>query len=283
MILSRSIAIAALILLYGVFFSAQEQRTLTSDATLDLALPGNFYRIAAGYTQQLAAEILFIQSSVFLGGVRPGTPPTSYGDALGHNLDVMTSLYPSFIAPYYLCQGFLPPISPAAAEKANTILETGIKAYPEDLVLRFFHGANFFLAMNKPLQGAQAFSEAATLPHAPPLFSRLAALLSAQGGDIAAGLLSLKAMEAAEEDETVKARYQQEITVFEQALRVSHALQAYTSAYGTHPQRLEQLVPEFLPTIPEIREHFIMVYDPPTLRLQRPERTTKNAANSTDS
>ena len=44
--------------------------------------------------------------------------------------------------------------------------------------------------MNEPLKGAEAFAEAAKLPEAPPMFGHLAALLSAKGGDIAAGLIS---------------------------------------------------------------------------------------------
>lgn len=272
MMIARTIFLAGLLLLYGFIFSVQEQTTQARDVSLDIALPVNFHRIVAGYMKQLAAEMLFIKTSVFLGGLRPGTPPANYADALGNNFEVMTQLYPSFIAPYYFCQSFLTPISPQAAAKASAIFETGIAAHPDDLVLRFFHASNFFLSMNEPLKGSKAFAEAAKLPKAPPLFGHLAALLSAQGGDITAGLISLKTMLAAEKDEVVRARYQQEIIIFEQAMDVQKALDSYTSKYGEAPETLEQLIPGFLPQLPEIKDSFTLTYDPPTLRLRRPDR-----------
>lgn len=275
MAIVRGIFLIGLILLYGRFFFIHEQKIKDLDVTLDIALPVNFHKISAGYVKQLAAEMLFIKTSVFLGGVKPGTPPAGYVDALDNNFEVMTSLYPGFIDPYYFCQGFLSPISPAAAARANSILETGIAAHPQDLFLRLFYGSNFFLSMNEPLKGAKAFAEAAMLPKAPPLFAHMAALLSARGGDIAAGLISLKTMLAVEKDEAVRARYQREINVFEQAMAVNEALKGYVNKYGAAPQTLELLVPEFLQRIPEIKDAFILVYDPPTVHLQRPDRTKK--------
>jgi len=275
MMVARSLLLAGIVLLYGWFFTLQEQRREERKVSLTMALPVSFYKISAGYMQQLAAEMLFIRTSVFLGGVPPGTPPAGYEEPLGNNFEVMTRLYPRFIDPYYFCQGFLAPISPEAAARASTIFETGIVVYPDDLILRFFHGTNFFLAMNEPLKGAEALAEAAKLPEAPPLFGHLAALLSAQGGDIAAGLLSLKTMLAAEQDEKVRSRYEEEIVIFEQALEVQKGLNAYTSKYGAAPQTLEHLVPEFIVSIPDIKDSFVLVYDPPNLHLQRPERKKK--------
>ena len=275
MMLVRSIFLACIVLLYGFVFTVQEHKAQARDVSLEFALPVTFHNIAAGYLKQLAAEMLFIKTSVFLGGLRPGMPPASYGEALANNFAVMTQLYPRFIDPYYFCQAFLPPISPEAAGRASTIFETGIAAQPNDFILRFFYGTNFFLAMNEPLKGAKALVEAAKIPGAPPLFGHLAALLSAKGGDIAAGLISLKTMLATEKEEAVRTRYQQEIAIFEQAMNVQMALNTFTDKYSASPKSLEQLVPEFLPQLPQIKDSFTLVYDPPTLRLQRPDRSKK--------
>lgn len=273
----RSLFFVGLIGLYGWIFVAQEQKAQAREVSLEFALPVTFYKIATGYLKQLAAEMLFIKTSVFLGGLRPGIPKANYGDALSHNFEVMTSLYPRFLDPYYFCQGFLPPISPEIAGKANAILEIGIAAYPNDQNLRFFYGSNFFLAMNEPLKGAKAFAEAANLSNASPMFGHLAALLSARGGNIAAGLISLKTMLAVEKDKAVRARYQEEVAIFVQAMEVQKALNAYADKYGISvpPKSLDQLVPEFLPRLPEINDSFILVYDPPTLSLQRPDKVKK--------
>jgi hypothetical protein len=270
-----SLFLAVLILVYGLFFSHLDSKAQGRFTPLQFAPPPAFYRVAAGYLQQLAAEMLFIRVSVFLGGVPPGTDKTSYEDALANNFEVMTTLYPRFIDPYYFTQGFLPSISTESAARAAGIFETGIAAYPEDYVLRFFYGTNFFLTMNEPLKGAKAFADAAQLPKAPPLFGHMAALLSAQGGDIAAGLISLKTMLAAEKEEVVRTRYAEEIVIFEQALEVQKALNAYTTKFGTAPKELAQLIPEFLPQLPEIKDSFTLVYDPPNLHLKRPDRKKK--------
>lgn len=271
-----SLFLGGLILAYGLLFSHLDTKAQGRFTPLDFAPPPAFYRVAAGYLKQLAAEMLFIRVSVFLGGVPPGTDNTSYEDALANNFEVMTTLYPRFMDPYYFTQAFLPSISQESAARSATIFETGIAAYPEDLVLRFFHGANFFLSMNEPLKGAKAFAEAAKLPKAPPMFEHLAALLSAQGGDITAGLISLKTMLAAEKDEIVRARYEEEIMIFEQALEVQKGLNAYTAKYGTAPKTLQQLIPEFIPQIPDIKDSFTLVYDMPDLHLRRPDRKKKS-------
>ncbi|MDP3478673.1 MAG: hypothetical protein Q8R88_02810, partial [Desulfoprunum sp.] len=75
--------------------------------------------------------------------------------------------------------------------------------------------------------------------------------------------------------EVVRIRYQEEIVIFEQALNVQKALNAYTNKYGAAPKILEQLVPEFLSQLPEIKDSFALVYDQPNLHLQRPDRTKK--------
>ncbi len=279
MIVVRSILFIGIIVLYGWFFVQQEQRAEKRNTELDIALPAEFYTITAGYMKQLTAEILFIKTSVFLGSVGPGTPPTDYANAMGNNFDVMTKVYPRFIDPYYFVQAFLPHISREAAAKSASIFETGIAAMPDELILRFFYGVNFFLSMNEPLKGSEAFAEAAKLPNAPPLFGRLAALLSAQGGDIAAGLISLKAMLATEKDEVVRARYGEEIAIFEQALVVQKGINNYASKYGAAPKELEDLVPEFLPKLPEIKNSFVLNYDPPNLHLNRPEPEEKKGGD----
>lgn len=261
-----------LFLCYGLLFTIQEKQVLEKEAVLKPALPVNFYRIVAGYTRQLAAEMLFVRSSVFLGGIKPGTPSDRYEAALANNFKIMTELYPRFRDPYYFTNSFLSPISSESAAKAAKIFETGITAYPEYLILHFFYATNFFLFMDKPLKAAKAFSEAATIPNAPPIFGHLAALLSAQGGDITAGLISLRAMLSSEKNEIVRQRYEEEIVIFEKALNVQKALQAYVKDNGNAPDSLSQLVPEYLEALPVIKDSFVLEYTPPNLSLKRPSR-----------
>ncbi|MBM9603177.1 hypothetical protein [Desulfopila inferna] len=266
-----SILLVALVL-YGICFALQEKYAGEQEVVLKPSLPANYYRIVAGYTRQLTAEMLFIRTGVFLGGVKPGTPHENYERALANNLEVTTELYPRFLDPYFYTNSFLPIISEESASRAACIFENGIAANPENLILRFFYGTNFFLAMDEPLKAARAFSDASELSDAPPMFSRIAAILSAQGGEIAAGLMSLKTMHAAEENEMVRARYEEEIAIFEQALEVQQALKAYMTRYGSAPETLDQLVPMFIDGIPEIKDSLVMEYSPPDLHLKRPTK-----------
>lgn len=269
---TRFILLTGLIFLYTSLFSVQAKRGVEREVFLQAAMPVEFYQIAAGYLKELVAEMLFVRSIVFIGGVKTGTSEKTYVDSLGNNFEVMTQLYPRFLDPYYISQAFLPHVSLDAATQTNRILETGIKAYPEDVVLRFFHGTNFFLFMNEPLKGAKAFEVAAKLPEAPPMFAHLAAILSAEGGNIAAGLISLKAMVAIEKEESVKMRYMEEIEIFEQVLTVQKAILEYSNIYGVAPDSLEQLIPRFVIHLPEINDSFVLVYNPPLLKLLRPDR-----------
>jgi hypothetical protein len=268
---ARVLLLAGLILGYGLLFAAREHQLARGSLTLEIAKPASFYRATSGYLHQLTAEMLFVKAGVYLGGaLLSNAAPAGYADALANNLQVVSELYPRFLAPYYYAQAFLPHISLEFAEKTSTILQNGIAAHPEDHFLRLSHAANYFLAMNEPLKGAAAFADAAKLPGAPPLFGRLAAMLSAQGGDLTAGLIMLKTIQAAEADPGVRQRYQEEIDIFEQALVVEQALQAYQAKYGSPAESLARLVPEFLPVLPEIDGPFVLIYDPPRLQLKRP-------------
>ncbi len=266
----RMALLAGLILIYGCLFNIHEKNWQGQTDVLKPAMSAAYYQISAGYLSQLAAEALFIRTSVFLGGLRPGIAPASYVDSLGHNFEVISELYPRFIDTYFFCQGFLPHISPESATKASTIFSNGIAAYPQDSILHFFYASNFFLALDEPLKAAQAYTEAAKLPGAPEMFSHLAALLSARGGDIAAGLISLRAMLAVEKDEAVRSRLQQEIAIFEQAVAVNEALGKYIALHNTAPASLAELVPQFIKNIPVIEDSFVLIYHPPNLHLKRP-------------
>ncbi|MCD6388017.1 MAG: hypothetical protein J7L69_01305, partial [Desulfobulbaceae bacterium] len=128
----------------------------------------------------------------------------------------------------------------------------------------------YYRYLNEPLRAAKAFEDAAALPDAPPMFGHLAALFSAEGGNITAGLVTLKTMLTTEQNEVVRERYQQEIEAFEKALTVERAVSSYTKKHHTPPEKLEDLVPEYLEQLPEIQNNFILIYEPPLLRLERP-------------
>lgn len=277
MTLVRSFAIVATLLFYGFVFIAQDRIALNKENSLPFPMPAKVYEIAGGYFKQVISELLFIRSAVFLGGLAPGASPLNYRGALESNFRTMSSLYPQFVDPYYYCQSYLATISPEDAAKANSILEVGMKALPNDQILRFFAGYNYFMMLEEPLKGAEVFQEAAKIPGASSAFGRLAALMSARGGQFQAGVLMLRGMLEVEENEGLRIRYQNEIAAFEKAMAVEAALTAFQNAHARFPQNLKELLPHFLENLPDFGDAFQLVYDPPHLSLRRPEITRQKS------
>jgi len=265
--------------IYFTAFSTLDDTFQNRVSQLRWALSAKVQQVTFGYLSQLASELLFIKTSVFIGGVKPGVSAITYVEPLANNFEVMTSLYPEFIDPYYFTMSYLAPISKEGAHVANAVIGTGITVYPNNHIFRFFHAFNSYNYLDQPLKAAETFKEAAKLPNAPAMFEHLAVVFSAKGGNISAGLVMLKIMLASEKEEKVRERYQQEIEIFEKALIIDKAIVAYSQKHHTPPRELKELVPEYFDKLPEIKDHFILVYEPPALpsesavlSLKRPDR-----------
>lgn len=266
----KHILLALLLFFYHATFLEQER--LFKGAYRDL-LPipsAQLLKATTGYVHQLTAEIFFVQTAVFLGGIKPETDHLAYAPALAHNLRQITSLYPEFVDPYYYANAFLPYIGVQFAKAANTIIATGIATYPNDFVFRLFQGINFLQYMNDPLAAAKAFEDASKLPKAPPMFGHLASILAAQGGNLQAALITLQVLNKSEENEIVRERYRREIEMFRQAIELQNAVTRYYQATGSYPDQLTALVPTYIRQIPSFENLFELVWDPPQVKLQRP-------------
>lgn len=258
---------------YGALFSLQEARFSEKNQELSHPLPPSIQKIALGYLRQLGGEMLFIKASVFHGGVKPGRDPLEYIEPLAQHFSTAAALHPHFADSYFLCQATLPHVNKDYARQANRVLAQGMAALPEDFVLPFFAGFNHFYYLDEPLEAARLFHLAAAKPNGPPMLEHLAHLLTAEGGNIYGALTGLRVMHASEQDEQVKKRYAEEIAAFEQAAVVLDALHRYETAKGAPPGALIDLVPEYLPAIPDIGPIFTLEWEPPHLGVVR--RTKK--------
>ena len=271
--MKRSAVVFALVFgIYLAVFSQQQQIATRELPTLTQPLPAVVQRIALGFFQQLGAEMLFVKCAVFNGNNFSAAIIAENANSLSSNLDVATSLYPEFIDPYYLCQATLPHLSPVYAGVANDILAryTGL-AGQQDIIIPFFRGFNYFYYMNEPHRASEVFAELATREGAPTWFGHLAAILSARGGNLYAGLISLQSMLAVESDEVMKQRYRDDIEMFNQAIGVEKAIQQYFTTYGVYPPELEDLVPDFISVIPTFAAFELHWHDQ-LLSLERPAR-----------
>lgn len=268
--LTRRFVLFLVMAAYCLAFLAQERIFQDRPDVLRPAPSAAFLRAATGYFKQLTSEILFVQSAVFIGGIPPKTDPNTYAPALAHNYRQITSLYPQFLDTYYYAQAHLPDVAPEFARATNGILATAREAHPADLIFPFFQGFNLFRYLDAPLEAAEVFRQASLLPEAPLMFSSLAAILAAQGGQLQAAVLSLQIMVKTTDDEGVKKRCYDEINMFRQALRVQKAANDFFAAHHRYPGTLDELVPGFIPALPTFGDAFVLTWNPPNVGLKRP-------------
>jgi len=268
--LTRDLLFFPLIAAYCLVFLAQEKLFQDGPTTLQPVPAATFLRATTGYLHQLASEILFVQSSVFLGGLKLGTDPNTYAPVLANNYKQITMLYPQFIDPYYFSQSYLASVAPEFTRATNDILTTARDAYPTSPVYPFFQGFNLFRYLDEPLQAAEIFRQASLLPKAPPMFGHLAVILAAQGGQLQAAIISLQAMVKSTDDEGIKRRYYEELNMFRQAVKVQKAVNDFFSTHHRYPGALDELVPEFLHALPSFGQAFELTWNPPNVGLKRP-------------
>ena len=265
-----SFIFALCLLGYLAIFSLQEQQISQIPASISPPLPAIVQRATLGFFKELAAEMLFVKSAVFYGGRVSSVVVASNADSLSLNLDVATSLYPQFIDPYYLCQATLPHISPKYAAIANDILAHYDETEQENIIIPFYRGFNFFYYMDNSLMAAEVFDGLALREDAPSWYGHLAGILTARGGNLYAGLVSLQSMLSVEMDELRRERYLRDISIFNQAIIVHKATDDYYHQLGSYPEKLTQLVPQFLESLPKFDYGFSLQWEPPDLRLLRP-------------
>jgi hypothetical protein len=271
MMLRKSVLIILLIG-YGLLFFYQEQYAAQSVEILEYPLPGIVQKTVLGYLRQIWAEMHFIKTAVFLGGNFTNNPDETYSNTLAKNFEVMAELHPHFIDIYFLCESSLPHNGPRWTRAANDVLKMGMDAHPERWELPFFQGFNYNHLLKEPVQAAKMLMIAAKKPGAPDWLEHLASLRAAQGGDILSGLVMLKAMLESEKDPVIQKRYEKDIMHFEQALKVQKGIYTYFKKYNVSPKVLSDLVPEFLPELPDFDGTFYLEWVPPDLRLKRPTR-----------
>lgn len=270
--MTKIIGFASILLIYLSAFFLQERQVRHAPPHLSPTLPARVHKIAAGYMYQLLAEMLYIKTTVFLGGRTPDQEHHSYAPTLADHFSVISTLHPDFIDTYFMCESSLSSLGHDYAQKTNAVLENGIAAKPDNWILPFFKGFNHFYYLDEPLEASTVLYSASQIPEAPVWLGHLASILSAKGGDIYAGLIWLKAMLATEKDEITQARYRNEIIVFEKAVQVLKAVREYENTFNHSPPALEDLAPKFLPRIPTLEEGYTLVWNPPTLRLTRPSK-----------
>ncbi len=268
--MARLILTVFAIAIYAALFIVQDLDYTGRQAEIAIPLPARLQEAALGYLRQLGGEIAFIRASVFIGGVEPGRDPEGYAPALSETFRIAALLHPPFVDTYYYVESSLPHLSPHWAGVANDILAIGLDGAPENWIIPFFMGFNQMRYLDDRLGASRFYSLAAKRHGNSPVLEHLANLMAAEGGDIYASLVGLRAMLAGEENETVRKRYEEEIAALEKAVTVIEAVHAFKKERGYLPTRLDELVPWYIQAIPDLGPRFVLSWEPPDVKVRRP-------------
>ncbi len=254
---------------YGFLFVAQDKHAGTGSANLSPVLPVPILDVLGhAYLHQLIAEALFIKTAVYYGGLDKQMNEGKL-KLMGQYFFAMSQLHPRLLDIYYRGEAVLAHRGGAYARMANRILENGRRALPNQLVLPFFEGFNYFYYLNDPIKAAKILHIASILPHSPKWIGHLASMLMASGGNIRTGLVWLKGMLATSRNKNEKARYKKNIRAFEKAMQVQQALDRYVRRVGKYPDSLAALLPVYLSALPSWKNSYMLDYRPPRLFLRR--------------
>ena len=257
---------------YCFLFFHQERISTSARPQLAFPIPIAIEKAISGYLRQLSGVFHFIKVGVFIGALSAQGEGPSNIDAVAANLDSAADLNPPFVDTYYYSQSFVASTGPAHVQRANEILNKGMLALPENWMVPFFMGFNQFYYLDAPGEAAETLRAASLRPKAPSWLGHLASVLAAKGGNISTGLNWLIAMRETEKDDLVRRGYEEDIADYKMALEVQQAIAAYREKYSRDPNLLDELIPEFLDGLPEFKGNFVLNWEPPVLRMERPSR-----------
>jgi len=258
-----------LLICYVFLFVAQDKRAGNASDNISHVLPTGVLNVLGhSYMNQLIAETLFIKAAVYYGGLNKRMDEDNL-EIIGHHFIAMSRLHPKLLDIYYRSEAVLAHRGNSHARTVNRILENGRSALPNQVALPFFEGFNYFYYLNSPIRAAEILRITSNIPHSPKWIGHLASILMASGGNIRTGMIWLKGMLAASQDENEKARYRKDILAFEKAMRVQQALDHYVHRRGKYPDSLRALLPNDLEALPTWENGYQLEYKPPKLFLRR--------------
>jgi len=265
----KRIAFLILMCIYISIYVYQEERNKLKEAVLPTLLPISLYQVMGGYTKQLMAESIFIQSVVFLGS-SPLPEVKTYKDNLHQHYLIIQELHPYLSDTYYLTESSLSWISQEDVKRVNAILAEGMLYNDDFWVLYFFKGFNEFHYLDDPVTAANTLYGAANLKSTPKWLTRLATILAAKGGELEIGLVWLQAMKMNEQNPEEVKRYEESILTFKKAIEVKKALLYYKKKNQSWPESLDDLVPDFISELPLLKgDQYALSYVNQKLRLVR--------------
>jgi len=129
---------------------------------------------------------------------------------LYHILDLVTTLDPHFVWPYYF-GGIILSLEADQAEQSNRILKKAMLYHPDAWEFPFYLGFNYWYHDKNPAKAASYIKVAATLPGAPNYLKTFPATLYSRSGQQEAALRFLHEMAKATQEPRMRAKIEKRI------------------------------------------------------------------------
>ncbi len=202
---------------------------------------GEFLRTASLGYRELTADLLWLQAIQVMGERKLNEEA---GRWLYHALDRITTVDPKFVRAYEAGSHALC-ILVVMPEESNRLLEKGMLHNPQEWILPFLLGINYFFELKDDVKAAEAMAKAARLPGAPERLMSLAAKLFVTGKSPQDAVdLLVKAYEDAD-DENVRQMLEVRLkeSIVERDIQImEEAIRQYQSIHGKRPAQLTDLV-----------------------------------------
>ncbi len=173
-----------------------------------LYLPSGDYLkpLVLGY-HQVVADLLWIQTLSYFGShyMSDQNYPWLY-----HMLTLIIDLDPMFDFPYYF-GGIILSLEASQRDKANTILERGIQAYPDKWEYPFYIGFNHYYHEGNSEKALPYLERAAVLPGAPEFLTSMVGTIYAKTQDQDAALAFFRQAYENTQDENIREKIAEKI------------------------------------------------------------------------
>lgn len=219
-------------------------RALPKDESRGTVLPSAILKITSLEYDGPVSDYLFMEAMVYIGGKiskeRTVHLTSDEWNRVYNLLDVSSDLDPLFIDPYYVGNAYLT-WDARMVDKANRLLEKGIRARSWDWTLPFFAGFNQFFFLHDNVKASELLETAALRPGASPILASLASRLAYQENRIENSIAFLEEMVNMTGDEQLKEQYELRIEALRTRLFLEKIVAAYRKKYHRLPRELQDI------------------------------------------
>lgn len=162
---------------------------------------------------------------------------------------MVSELDPKFREVYVFAGASLPfQVTPGHwrnTRESTAILERGLKAVPDHVLLRILLAYNWATFAHQYDRAARLLEETSKMPKAPPYLAALATRMYSRAGDFTSGLLLAKSLADAAEDPGTKGTFERRVKQLElerALVVVDHAIETFRAREQRAPRDLAELI-----------------------------------------